>query len=1375
MHFYKYKPMNLSKYFFYLIFIFSNLFFSQNGFENYRFFDLKSTISKRAITSIKQDKNGFIWFGTNGSGLYKYDGKDYTHFEFDWNIKNSINSNFIYYLHIDNKNKIWIGTEEGLSIYDSEFDKFNSFKPSFLKDQDFIVKSIVSIDENNLLLGTETSGLYQFDRINEKFTKIDLKIKNKDLVSIKSIVKWNNQFFIGTNIGLLQYDNKLNKIISLFRYNKELSYSIETVLLDNKNRLLLGTTSEGIIVYNIHSKKSIKKNLTNKKIFTIVENPDHSFFVGTENDGLLLINSEGDIIKRYLENINDINNIRSNSIWALYTESNRLWIGYYNKGLSVFDKVNKKFNSLSPIKGNQNSLQNSSVTAIAKDKKGNFWFSLDGGGVDMFIPQSKSFKHYNSNNSNLLDNYVQSVYCDSKNNIWLGTWNKGVFLLPDGGSSFINFNSSNSKNLLSDRILNFKEDKKGRVWIATFINGLHYYDLKTKTFHNFNDSKYLKYFAENKYARTLVVDSENNIWLGTTNGLFKLIERNNDFEIIPYKKLINSKKLNHKSLHNILSIYESKDKDIWIGTDGSGLIKLNPKTNSFVFYTDLGLNEKSISSIVEYKNKIWIGGKSGIYQINPKNNEILNYTKSDGLLTNDFNNNSALVANNMVYFGSYEGVNYFSPDILTSSNSDSKLFFTKFKLFNKNVTPQSENSPLIKSFTDTKEIELSHDQTVFTIEYTGLNYDLQSNLQYAYKLEGFDKNWNNVGSTTSATYTNIEPGDYIFKLKLNNRGNQDSEKLIELKIKVTPPWWKTIYAFIFYIICIYLISKYLFDVYQDKFKQKQALQLEKERASQLEKLNDKKLQFFTNISHEFRTPLTLIINPLERIIKENSDELSKETLSKLKVIYKSSDRLSRLINELMDFNKLQFNKIQLKIQKIEVVSFILDVVEYFYEEANLRNIKFSFETNHEKFYAWLDPYMFEKIVYNIISNAFKFSQDDKTIYIKIHKYTAIEILPKFNNINTINSFSLNVEDQGTGLSKKDIKRIFDRFYQVNNLNKAYYGSTGIGLEVVKEFVNLHYGFIQVDSELGVGTSFEIIFPGNKEIFSPDELIEEEFQLNKPKNRVINEIRKSKNKSEIDVLSLNSESNEKIYTLLIVEDNSDLRNYLKSELEKYYKVVTASNGKRGYEIAIEKLPDLIITDVIMPEMNGLEMCNLIKNDQKTSHIPILMLSARALVDDKLQGINTGADIYLSKPFDLDILKSSLNQLLSSRQAILDKFYGGITKKSFGKINSHDNDFIQKVLKIINENLSEQFLSVEFLSEKVFLSRSQLFRKMKTLTGVSINEFIRNVRLERSKELLETTDLNINEISTKVGFTSPSYFSKCFKEKYNYLPTQLNKRI
>lgn len=1358
--------------------------FSQNTFENYQFRLVSKQTSKSGIYTIAQDQSGVIWIGTNGAGLYKFDGVNYIAYEQNSKTTNSINSNLIYVVYVDKHNRLWVGTDEGLCLYNRNLNTFENIEIQKKTGNETVisVKSIIEDNNGNLFLGTFNGGLLKLNTGTRKITPIKLDIPNSENCLINCLAKdKNGTIYLGTNFGLKVVDPIKNKIKKLEINNADqlLKGTLVSMCIDSKQNLWIGNGYKGLVKIDLNqkTKQATLYPITRKRIMSILATDPETILCATENDGLIIVDNHGDIQKKYVNSKFNTRSLSSNSVWSLFLDKEkRIWLGYYNKGLGVFDKINSKVNIIESLPGNPQSLQTSCVTGIAKDSEGQLWISMEGGGVDVYNPETKLFKHITKSDtslySGLTNDNITNVFIDKNQNIWLSSWNEGIFVLKKGSRNFINYNTKNTPGLTSDNIMSIAQDSRGVIWIGTFAKGLHYYTPTDGQFHHCDSKPFYTNGLTNLDIRKVIADSDNAVWVGSTTGLYKV---NTDdfvaFSVTSFRNKMSEKLKNHKSTHTINTLYQASNKEIWIGTDGAGLFSYNKKTDVLKWYINFkGLHEKSISSISESNDgSIWISGKKGITKLDFKNKISLNYSTYDGLLGNDFNNNSVLKdKNGLLYFGSYEGVNYFDPASLVRSKKQLPIYLTDLKLFNKSVGPLEKNSPLIKVLSETKKIILKHDQSVFTIDFIAINYSFPARNEFAYYLEGFEDSWNYVGSKRSATYTNLAPGNYVFKVKASEKNGVWNDKPLELKIEILPPWWKTSFAYLFYSLLLFAAVHFANQYYQNRFKQKQMIAFEQKKAIQIEKLNNKKLQFFTNISHEFRTPLTLILNPLADIIKNNSTELPEGVVNKLKTIQKSSDRLSRLINELMDFNQLQFNQMTIKLQLIEVISFTKEIVSYFDEEASSRGIHLQFESNKTSLKDWVDPKMFEKIIFNVVSNAFKVTPDNGKIKVKIVVNEEFINFPMINSTNTYPSFEIIVEDNGAGLDKKDIKKIFDRFYQVNNLNKAYYGSTGIGLEVVRGFVELHKGIIEVESELGVGTTFKLIFPIGKDFFNANEISFEEYKKEK-KISYTPAIEKTEDQSQDD-----QEKQDRIYTILIVEDNVELRNYLKNELKKEYKVLMAENGQVGLELALQKLPDLILTDVIMPVMSGLELCKNIKANLKTSHIPLMMLSAKALIKDKLEGIDSGADMYLSKPFDMDILRSSLIQLINSRQIMFNKFYNGITPKAKEKTTTLDNEFIKNTLNYINENISEPELSVEVLASKVFLSRSQLYRKIKTLTGVSVNEFIRNVRLEKAKELIELGNDNITEISYKVGFSSPSYFTKCYKEKYGYLPTHNNKQ-
>ncbi|MEO9571965.1 MAG: two-component regulator propeller domain-containing protein [Polaribacter sp.] len=1357
--------------------------YAQKTYKEHRFVNIKEGIPKVGVSSIVQDHKGFIWIGTTGTGLYKFDGIDYKPYKFNFEDINSLSNNLVQCVFLDSKKRLWIGTENGLNLYIRELDKFKRIQLNGYKE------SILAIEEDslgNLFIGTDKKGLFKLNintlKINEIFNK-----SSKDL-SINSIKHTKQgKTFVGTNFGLKEIDLSNNKLIHtrLFIDNqKKINKSIEVLFIDNTDNLWIGfEVDEGIYKCGLTNDRNnnivelVKLDLTSKKIMKFIQLSDNTIMIGTENDGLYHIDENDKIIKKYVSSKTEKNSILHNSIWELFIDKNdRIWMGYFNSGVAVSDKLFDKFKNIESLPNKKNSLTIPSVTSIVKDKSGKLWISTDGGGIDVYNPNTSKITHINKNNSTaysgLNSDYIVSLFLDSKNNLWAGSWESGLFLLKNGTKKFINYNKTNTSKIFNtNTIRSFSEDSKGTIWIASFFEGLHSYNPSTNKFKKYNSKEFLKEKFLSHKIMVVFVDSEDIIWVGTADGLFKIINLGKDkFKVISLAERMQKEYGNLSDVDHILSIYESSENDIWIGTRGAGLCKYNKKEDSYTWYNkSKGLEAENISAIIEDNDKdIWISSNSGLTKINIRDEKFTNYTSSDGLLSNDFNFGAALKdEKGTLYFGNFKGLDYFNPKEIKTNSSVPSLHLTNFKLFNEKVFPEVDDSPLKKVISETKNIQLSHTQSVFTIEFTGLNYTRPEKNNYAYYLDGYETTWNYVSHKRSATYTNLDQGSYIFKLKASNNDGVWNETPLELKITILPPWWRTNWAILFYVLaflfCVYLLNR----LTQKRIKEKEILKNERLLQTQNDELIKKKLQFFTNISHEFRTPLTLIINPIKDIIRNKELNLPQSVKNKHAIIYKNTNRLYRLINELMDIRKLEHNKMKIRASKINLVEFTKNISYYFQEETSTKNILLSVDSELPNITVWADEKMLEKIIFNLLSNAIKATPKGGAITIELFSNDKLHKLPLFNYQEPVKAVEIVISDTGSGLNEKEIEKIFERFYQVEDQNKTYIGGTGIGLEVVKSFVYLHKGEIKVESKVGSGTTFKILLPLGKNHYTENEIIykNEEKENTKEKFILINP---NENKTE----STKSTVINKTKTILIVEDNIELIDYLKIELKEQYKVYTASNGHEGVKIAKEILPDAIITDVVMPEMDGFDFCKSIKTDASTSHIPVLMLTARTTIENRIEGIENGADAYMIKPFDLKLLKLRLSQLITSRQLIFDKFFGAISgADDTVNSNSIDKEFIQKLLEYINDNISDSNLSVEELASQLKLSRSQLYRKIKTITGQTVNEFIRKIRLERAKQILDSGRGNISEACFSVGFSSPSYFSKCFKAHFGILPSEI----
>jgi len=1346
---------------------------SQQNLGNFNFVNIKDGITKIAVSTIIQDHYGFMWIGTNGVGLHRYDGIDYISYKHTLKDSTSLSSGQIYCSFVDKKNRLWIGTENGLDLYDRELDQFKRFDiTSQLKSLDqttIAVSSIIEDATGTIFIGTFQRGLFKLNPENNTIKQVITIDDQQNLININDLKKnQQGKIYAATNYGLRVYDSKANTLkLANFTTNKgvqSVQDQINSLLIDKNNSLWLGSVSNGIIRISKDDDTSYRiKNLpiTTKRILSIISNVDGSILCGTENDGLFHFTENGELIKNYLFDKNNKNSIQSNSIWSLYIDSNeRIWMGYYNKGIAVYDKLYDKFKNIESLPSNPNSLEAGSATGIVQDKSGLLWISTDGGGIDVYNPDKQNFIHINKKSnedfSNLTASDIQTIFIDSQENVWAGSWSSGVFLLKKGAKKFINYTKENTKGALaSNSIVSFAEDANGTIWIGTFFGGVLSYNPSINKFRHHNSGEFSKYGIHTSDVRKVLTDSKNNLWIGTSIGLYKATRGvDNQISIRYLRDKMKSEYQNETNTNHILSIYESTEGSIWIGTRGAGLSMYNPDKDSFIWVNELyGLEDENVSAIIEDEHKnIWISGNVGIHKLDLKNENIIDYNANDGLLSNDFNFNAAYRdKKGNLYFGNYKGVDYFNPENIKTNTSSTNLFLTDFKIFNKKVVPNQKGSPLSKVISETDSISLSNKQSVFTIEYTGINYTRPEKNQYAYYLEGLEDSWNYVGNTRSATYTNLDPGNYTFKVKVANNDNIWDETPLYLHIKILPPWWKTTWALLSYVL-LFLLSLYLLNkITQNRIKEKQLIKYEREKRNKEEELHKKKLQFFTNISHEFRTPLTLIINPLEDILKNQELDLPKEVNEKHLIIHKNTDRLYRLINELMDYRKLELHKLSIKARELDIIAFVQDIVGYFVVEAANKRIDLNVNYEIAELKVWVDVGMLEKIIFNLLSNAFKVTPEQGAITVRILIKKTEQILVKKTSGDIFyKTFEIMVSDTGPGLKKEQLERIFERFYQVDNLNKWYYGGTGIGLEVVRSFVELHKGKVKVDSVVNEGTTFSVLLPLGKEHFEENEIVSN--------NQDAGILLKNKFLGSIHNQNLEEQIEEE---------------QIEEELSTTYRVFDAKNGNEGLIIAQKEVPDIIITDVIMPEMNGFEFCSKIKKDIKTSHIPILMLTAKTIADDRIQGIESGADVYMSKPFDMRLLKSYLAQMLTIRQLLFNKYFSGISDAQINENStSLDKEFIQKVLNHIYENLSDPNLNVESLSSELYLSRSQFYRKIKTLTGQTANQFLRNIRLQKAKQILESGSTNVSEVCYKVGFSSPSYFTKCFKMYFGILPKEVN---
>lgn len=1334
-----------------------------NQLLKFKQFSLAEGLSQSSVICILQDSKGFMWFGTR-DGLNKYDGHTFKTYRYDYRDKNSLSNSFIRVLLEDKNGNIWIGTNNGLNKYLPSKDNFERFKHNQNKNSliNNEIWSLITGEENYIWIGTN-GGLEKFNTLSEKSEHIK-NFKSDLKNNIRSIFKDSNKNLWICNRENITLLNKKNNKISEISYpstqiRKSTRNYSPVIFEDTKNTIWLGFR-DGLARYNKITKEFEHFSIKNGNITTITEEVRAihedlfgNFWVGTYN-GLYIINKERNKISHYKHNENNFNSLSQNSIYSIVGDTKGdVWIGTYAGGVNYYDRsydIFKNYNAGS----NTFKLNYKVVSAIVEDLSGNLWIGTEGGGLNVLNKTTGKFTYYthNKNNSNSIStNNVKSIIRTQKGNFWIGTHDGGLNFLNPNKKPFIfkkyKTDVNDSLSLSNNRIISLFEDHKRNIWIGTSGGGLNMYNPKKDKFLRIKD--YSGFIGEIIYDISKTHDA-NILLISGNKGLATLNINSN--KITPIKYAV--KNVNDDSETITLCAYEDNYKNYWIGTEGSGLFYYDTKTKESTKYgISEGLPNEVIYTILpDDFNNIWFSTNKGLSRFNLESNKFKNFDVSDGLIENEFNYGAKLkLKNKELMFGSANGIVIFNPNKITENAFIPPVYITSVSVNNK---------PYISGSNISQDITLTYKQNVFSFNFIALSYSQSDKNKYAYKLEGFDENWNYVGSKKSATYTNLDAGNYVFRVKASNNDGLWNEKGQSINVKILPPFWKAWWAYFIYFILLitilYLLRKYSLIRIHEKNELKQE-RLEKEK---IEEINRLKLKLFTNISHDFRTPLTLIIGPLERMIKNN--EGNSFVQKQHQTMYRNASVLLQLINQLLDFRKSESGKLKLKASKNNIVLFIENIKKSFDELAEFREIKYSFKSTDETLDIWFDVVNLKKVIFNLLSNAFKFTPNKGKIKIRISATK--------KNRNQERFVKIQIKDNGKGIPKKNLKFVFDRFYQIERDENSRSG-TGIGLALAKSVIELHNGNIKVESKEKEGTSFEILLPFGKNHLSKDQIINQSNEIesiNLYEEAVINSI---KEKTDVTVEKKKVEINSEIPTLLIVEDNIEVRSFVKQIFEVNHNILEAENGKIALDIAKKSDIDLIISDVMMPIMNGMELCEKIKTNVITSHIPVILLTAKTSKDSQKEGYKIGADAYVTKPFDANILEQKVKNLLKTRENLIKKFKKDIILKPKElKITSADEIFLKKSISLIEENINNSEFTIQDFITEIGMSRSALYRKLKALTGQSITEFIRTIKLKRAAQLIAQTKLTISEIAFDLGFNDLKHFRKSFQKLFNELPSQ-----
>lgn len=1315
--------------------------------------DQSSGLSNERVSCIVKEKNGFVWIGTE-NGLNRFDGNKIK----IYNKQNStISANEISHLLIDRKGKIWIATlRGGLNLYYPSEDKFVAYKNRINDISTIPSNEINTIFEDSkgvIWLGTK-NGLSFFDERKNTFKTYKFQNKNSKSIShndVRSIYEDANEIlWIGTfGGGLNRFTQKTGIFDRIKSSNNFTSDYIHSILALNKNKILIGTSGNGLITLDVNSlifskeKYGINENIN--IVRCLKRDKEGAIWIGTDGNGVFkIVNSTSvkPIAFNYIKNTQLESSISSNSIYDLMEdESSNIWLGTAWNGVNVMSFY-KEYDFLPSISKGESP---TSVLSVFKSKN-YFYIGLDGKGLTVLQPETNAIKRYDKKWNNAIgDGYIQFINEGSNGELWIGTFLDGLinFNSKTGKTKQFKHQKGNENSLSYDDVRYVVEDDNKNLWVATWGGGINYFDTNTKIFTSYLKKTNDRYSISNDNVISLQKDGDY-LWLATFGGG---INHFNTKTKVFIKYRFNENNPNSISSDYVYSVLKDSRGNLWIGTAGEGINLFNKNTKQFDrFENNKNIRYQTVTAIIEdNKGLIWFSTKQGIFNYN----YITKSFKSFSNLTGDFHINSCFKdEKGLLYFGSSKGVIKFNPETIKPKNITPEVKLTNFKLFNKEV-PIGKNEILKNNIAFVDNIVLAHDSNVITFEFSAMKFPSAANCDYMIKLENFDKDWRSIGKDVTATYTNLSPGLYVFKVKSRDLGSDWTEKYTSVNIEILKPFWLKWWAFLIYFLLI-ILTFYLFRKYIVSWeKMKANLSLQKFTYEKDIELYNLKQDFFTNISHEIRTPVTLILSSINKILK-NCDLQNVDLQNPINTLKKNGDFLLNLVNELLDYRKLEHNQIILNVANEDFIKFSKEIFLSYSEIANLKAIDFSFEADTLENNVWFDKIQMEKVLNNLLSNSFKFTDNGSSIDLIISE--------------TEDHVSLQIKDKGMGISKKQLSKIFNRFYQTDTKTGIGFG---LGLTISKEIIALHHGEIFVESKKGVGSTFTILLKKGNSHFKSDEIGGNENNEDQIKNYFYEKpIKTQIEQSEKNLDSLIS----KEQTLLIVEDNIDISNYIIELFSDEYIILQAFNGKEGLKIALEKLPDLIISDVMMPIMDGIELTQYLKTNIHTSHIPIILLTARASFDHKMEGFEIGADDYVTKPFNEALLRSRIKNILKNRALLHEKFHSEETADISDLVeNKRDQEFLENLSQFIEKNIESDNLSVNLLAKELGMSHSVIYKKLKTLTGLSLIEYIRDYRLKKAKRLLKNKHYSISEVCYQVGYSDRKYFSKLFKERFGNPPT------
>lgn len=1370
----------------YLVWLLLAFFSVQINAADYMFkhLEVKDGLSNNKINKIFKDSRGFMWFGT-ASGLNRYDGNEIiTYLSYD--DKGPFLSNYITDIQEDHLGRLWIGTNSGYSVYNPEKDEFTREIRGLMWEMGINgTPSVAYIDQKkNMWFYVYGVGVYLFMPETNLLFPFLYDAGGLPQGEVKGIAECSDGVLFIFNNGLLVcVDKETNKIKWQEKpLLKEGVYEMFSIYVDRDDDIWVYSPS-GVWVYNVLGRKW-KTELAQKAqgdksdmVQSVVQSRNGLVWVGRDRHGICVLDKQTGESTILTHIDNDERSLQNNSVLSLYEDANGvMWVGTYKKGVSYYSESIFKF-GINHI---------GDVNCVEEGDNNHMWIGTNDEGLYRLNRKTRkleAFKHGGANS--ISSNVIVTLKKTRDGKLWVGTFRGGLNCFDGKKFTCYKHEEGNPNSLSNDNVFAIDEDKNGNIWIGTLGGGIQCLNPKTGKFQTFTTTDGIG----SDYVSSLQVGKDNQLIIGTAYGLSIF-----DMESHKGSNFLGVKSgTKDFSDTNLNQVYQDSRGLLWVATrEGLNIYDLRSDVLTILTEED-GLSNQFITGIAEDDNRnIWVATAKGVTNIIPtidtKTNNysfrFYTYSDMDGLQNCEFNMRTLKkFSTGELMVGGMYGVNYFHPDEIRYNKALPKVFFTHLTLFNEEVKidkEYGENIILNKTLNAMEEVKLEYNQNVFGVQFASDNFILPEKMKFAYKLEGFNTDWLTTHDN-KVTYTNLSSGNYTLKVKAINSDGYSGEEEASLRIVILPPFWQTTWAYVIYallIVVILFIARYfMLRGERNKFKMQQL----KQEAAKNKEINEMKMNFFTNISHELRTPLTLILSPIEMLMKERKND--EELMSKLQMMHRNASRLLNLVNQLLDFRKGDEKGHQLNMTEGDIVSFTNGICNSFTGLTEKKHVHLTFFSAVPSLNMSFDGDKYNKVLVNLLSNAFKFTPEGGRVDVSmgVRKNTEGEDM-----------LEVKVADTGTGIKDEDKKRIFERFYQVETKGTDVTGS-GVGLSLASDFIHLHDGTIEVMDNVPAGSIFIVNIPVRKTSFvrtnieNTEVADNEEFVVVKSQRTTDVEPLKvdagsslPETKEEPAQVLLTPEEpkvltknrvddrvNSQLPLALVVDDNEDFLNFMVESLSKKYRIKVAQNGRKAWEMIQELNPDVIISDVMMPEMDGNQLCKLVKSDKHTSKIPFILLTSCQSNEYRMEGLTVGADDYITKPFNVDILLLRIKKLIdlhsSSQHSLLDPAPSEI------EITPMDEKLIDHAVKYVEDNISRSDLSVEELSQALGMSRVHLYKKLVSITGKTPIEFIRIIRLKRAAQLLRQSQQNVSEVAYQVGFNNPKYFSKYFKEEFGVLPS------